>query len=155
PGDALIDRARLPFLVLPVLLGAVVFAWATELHGPGGGLLALALTVFNPALLGQAGFANHDFGVATFSVATLWAAWRACPAPSIGRALVTGIALGCALASKYSAAMLVPAIGGLALADVAVRRPPGPLVAALLRRTGLVAVAVGVALLLVWTDYGF
>jgi hypothetical protein len=100
PGDALIDRARLPFLVLPVLLGAVVFAWAAELHGPWGGLLALALTVFNPALLGQAGFANHDFGLATFSVTALWALWRLCRAPSLGWTVAAGVALGCALASS-------------------------------------------------------
>jgi hypothetical protein len=156
PGDALIDRARLPFLLLPVLLGAVVFAWASELHGPGGGLLALALTAFSPALLGQAGFANHDFGLAAFSVTALFALWRLCRAPSNGKAVLTGVVLGLALVSKYTAAMLVPTAIFLGLTDVLARRPPGtPLGAALARRTGHLAVVLVVAALVVWADYGF
>jgi 4-amino-4-deoxy-L-arabinose transferase-like glycosyltransferase len=155
PGDALIDRARLPFLVLPVLLGAVVFAWAAELHGPWGGLLALALTVFNPALLGQAGFANHDFGLATFSVTALWALWRLCRAPSLGWTVAAGVALGLALASKYTAAMLVPTMLLLGLADVFVRSDGTPRGPALARRAGHLGAVVLIAGLVVWADYGF
>jgi hypothetical protein len=156
PGEAIIDRARLPFLLLPVLLGWVVFAWASELHGPDGGVFALALTAFSPALLGQAGFANHDFGLAAFSVAALFALWRLCRAPSAARAAVTGAAMGLALASKYTAAMLVPTALLLGFGDVLVRRPPGTrLGAALARRAAHLALVVAVAGLVVWADYGF
>jgi hypothetical protein len=155
PADVLLARARLPFLALGLLLGIVIFRWTRELYGPAAGILALWLTAFNPALLGQAGFANHDFGLTCFSVATLYAAWRLAIRPTLPRALVTGIVLGLALATKFSGLLLIPTVMLLVLADAVVRPGEATGVRAAGRRVAWLAVVLVVAALTVWADYGF
>jgi hypothetical protein len=153
PASVILARARLPFLVLGVLLGAVVFKWAADLYGAGGGLLAVFLYAFDPALLGQAGFANHDFGLACFTVISLWTLWRLCVQPTAARVGVAGLALGVALVTKFTALMLVPTAIGLGLVDAAVRGGRGT--GALGRRALQLGAVLAVAALVVWADYGF
>src|SRR5437773_2240569 len=53
PGaDSIVTAARLPLVVFPVLLALVAYAWARARFGRGGGLLALALVVSYPDVLG-------------------------------------------------------------------------------------------------------
>jgi hypothetical protein len=155
PPERLLARLRLPFLPLGIVLGVVVFLWARALYGAAGGILALWLYAFSIALLGEAGFANHDFGLTCASVLALYAGWRLCARPTLPRTIGTGIVLGLALVTKFSALLLVPALGALALADVVVRRTREPMGGALLRRAGALAAVLGVAALVVWADYGF
>jgi Dolichyl-phosphate-mannose-protein mannosyltransferase len=153
PADVMLARARLPFLVLGVLLGAIVFRWAADLYGAYGGLLAVFLYALDPALLGQAGFANHDFGLACFTVVALWTLWRACVRPTAARTVVAGIAFGLALVTKFTALLLVPTALGLGLVDAAVRG--GARAAVLGRRALQIGAVLAVAALVVWADYGF
>lgn len=152
---ALLARARAPFLVLGILLGLVLFRWASLLYGAPAGLLALWLYAFNPALLGQGGFANHDFGLACLSVASLYAGWRLTESPTLSRALASGVVLGLTLLTKFSALLLVPTLVVLGLADVLVRGTKAKPLRALSRRAVLLAVVLTVAAFVVWADYGF
>ncbi len=153
--EDIVGRARAPFLFFGVLLGIVVFRWATELYGTAAGLLALWLYAFNPALIGQCGFANHDFGLACLSVVSLYACWRLAGRPTVMRAVGTGTVLGCALVTKFSALLLLPTLVVLGLADALVRAGVGKRLRAVARRAALLAVVMVMAALVVWADYGF
>src|SRR6185503_19645527 len=47
----MIARARVPAIVLSLLLAAMIWGWARAEHGSTAGLAALALAVFHPSLL--------------------------------------------------------------------------------------------------------
>jgi hypothetical protein len=155
PVERLLERLRAPFLILGVVLGLVVFVWARALYGSCGGVLALWLYAFSTALLGEAGFANHDFGLTCLSVLTLYAGWRLRARPSMAGALAVGVILGVALVTKFSALLLVPALVGFGLLD-ALAAPGGqPRRRAVARRAGLLGAMVAAAAVVVWADYGF
>ncbi|MDQ7808776.1 glycosyltransferase family 39 protein [Amycolatopsis sp. A133] len=144
--------ARLPVMVLTLLFGLVVFAFARDLTGRAGGVTALALYALSPDVIAHGSLATLDVPVAGFLVTSAWLLWRARARP--GRYLpLAGLALGAAVATKMSALAAVPVL--LLLAALSVRRPAGP--QRTLRPLGLgLAAAAGVALLaiaVVWASY--
>jgi len=117
--------ARLPVVLLGLLLGAVVYRWACELYGPWSGVLALALAAFSPNMLAHTSLATTDLGVTAFYATALYAWWRFLERRTARWLVLTGLVVGLAQASKFSAALLVPTLIVLA-AWAAMRR--GPLV---------------------------
>ena len=145
PGELLL-LARLPMILLTLLFGLVVFAFARDLTGPAGGLVALTLYAFSPDVIAHGSLATLDVPAAGFLITSLWLAWRARRQP--GRYLpLAALALGAALATRMSVLPVVPVV--LVLAFVALRRHGRPLGASVLAAagTGIVAVAV------VWVSY--
>jgi 4-amino-4-deoxy-L-arabinose transferase-like glycosyltransferase len=120
-ASRLIWLARLPVMGLTLLLAAGVYRWACDVGRPpsasasAAGLLALTLALFEPNLLAHGRLATTDLAVAC---AAFWAAylyWRYTRRPSLARLLAAGGMLGLALASKFSALLLLPAFGVLSL----------------------------------------
>ncbi|MDF3299013.1 phospholipid carrier-dependent glycosyltransferase [Streptomyces sp. K1PA1] len=147
--------ARLPVIVLTLLFGLVAFAFARDLAGPAGGLVALALYAFSPDLIAHGSLATLDVPAAGFALTAAWLLWRARRRPA--RWLpAAGAALGAAVATKMSTLPAIPVV--LALAGAAVwsaRRPAGR---AARRRTlavgaGWAAVVAAVAVAVVWAVY--
>jgi hypothetical protein len=98
-----------------------------------------------------------DAGVSWFYFATVYAFYRYCKAPSVGRMLVTGLAAGLALASKHSAVILLPTLLLLAAGEWWMRRR-GRAVKATPWYAGLGAalgVGIVVAVAVLWAFYGF
>jgi len=108
--------ARLPFTMIGWLLGALIFRWARERSTPTAGLFALTLYVFCPNLLAHSRFVMTDSVPATMTCLTLYSFARFRKSQRSSWQAATGIALGLALASKFSLLMLVPALAILALA---------------------------------------
>ena len=151
PGR-LLFLARLPVIVLTLLFGLVVFAFARDLTGPAGGVVALALYALSPDLIAHGSLATLDVPVAGFLVTSAWLLWRARRRPVLHLPLA-GLALGAAVATKMSALAAVPVV--LLLAVLSVRRASGP--QRTLRQLGTgAAAAFGVALIaiaVVWVSY--
>jgi hypothetical protein len=103
----LLFLARLPLIILTLLFGLVVFAFARDLVGPVGGLVALALYAFSPDVIGYGSLAGLDMPAAGFLLTTLWFLWRARRRPYLYLPL-SGLALGAALATKMSTLPAVP-----------------------------------------------
>ncbi|MFB0620200.1 phospholipid carrier-dependent glycosyltransferase [Streptomyces sp. AGS-58] len=105
--------ARLPVITLTLLCGLVAFAFAREVAGPAGGLVALALYAFSPDLIAHGSLATLDVPAAGFVLVSAWLAWRARrrPVPYLPAA---GAALGAAVATKMSALPAVPVLTLLA-----------------------------------------
>ncbi|MFE2690956.1 phospholipid carrier-dependent glycosyltransferase [Streptomyces mirabilis] len=150
--------ARLPVIVLTLLFGLVVLAFARELVGAVGGLVALALYAFSPDVITNGSLATLDVPAAGFLLTSVWLAWRARRHRPVLHLALAGAALGAALATKMSTLPAVPVLLLLVfLSFWQARRTPGLGLRAQPRLVGLgVAVAAGtalVALAVVWATY--
>lgn len=105
--EALILAARLPVVLVTMLLVVGVFLLARDLYGPGAGLLAAALAAFDPNLLAHGRLATTDLGLACFVLLAVWAYRRATRDPTLGHLLLAGSLLGLALLSKFSGLFLL------------------------------------------------
>lgn len=145
--------ARLPVIVLTLLFGLIVFAFARELAGPAGGLAALGLYAFSPDLIAHGSLATLDVPAAGFVLTSVWLLWRARRRPRWYVPLA-GVALGAALATKMSTLAAVPVL--LALTGLSVwcaKSPSEPRRRVLgwaAASAGVVAVA---AIAVVWASY--
>ncbi|MBC8263252.1 MAG: glycosyltransferase family 39 protein [Anaerolineales bacterium] len=159
-ADQIVLVARLPIILLAILLGCFVFAWARELHGPLVGLLALGLYVFDPNILAHARLTTTDLGVTCFLFMAVYCFWRWLNHPTWPRLAVAGFTLGLALVSKYSALVLMPILPLIGLAHILIsRQGEAREDTTIVQRTWNLAVAVGLmfalAGLVVWAVYGF
>jgi len=143
PIDRLVFAARAPVALLAVLLGAVVFRWASDLWGGKGGLVALLLLAFDPNILAHAAVAGTDLGAACFITLALFAFARLLRRPGYPRLVLAGITLGLAQGAKLSALLLLPIVVLLGLLAIPKRR----LLSLLL--------LLGIAGLVFWGLYGF
>ena len=142
---------RLPIIALTLILAATVCRWAKELWGPRAGLLALAVAVFDPLLLGHGRLANSDAGVVAFGTAALFATWRWRRKPGWLRALAAGALLGLTMLSKASGILWVAASAFMVLSTLIQRRREGRTP----QRLGQWVLAGSLSLLLLWAGYGF
>ncbi len=169
----LIFLGRLATIWLTLLLGALVFRWGRQLHSPTAGLMALALLMLDPNILAHSQLVTSDLPLTLFMVIAVYGYWRWGVGEGTRRnsgelvgtrnpkletrnsvlstqplaLILAGVGLGAAAATKFNAALLLPALGLLAL-WLAVRwRSVRPLLALLFM--GMVAWAT------VWAAYRF
>ncbi len=98
--------SRSVVVILSVLGGYLVFRWSRELHGDAGGLVSLSLWVICPNILAHAGLVTPDLGSTVVAFLATYQFWRYLKAPSLVRAVICGILLGLAEASKFSFVVL-------------------------------------------------
>jgi hypothetical protein len=153
PGRLML-LARLPVIVLTLLFGLVVFAFARDLAGPVGGLAALALYAFSPDVIAHGSLATLDVPVAGFLLTSVWLLWRARRRPALYLPLA-GLALGAALATKMSALAAVPVLLFLVVLSVRhARHTHAPDSNKILGRGPVAAAAVAlIAIAVVWVSY--
>jgi hypothetical protein len=99
--------ARLPMLVLTLLLGFTLYVFGTRLGNTWGGLLCLAAYASSPIFIAFGPLVITDIAVTLFCLLTLWAfadLWRE---PARGSTLRFGLALAGALLSKFSSGLLL------------------------------------------------
>lgn len=148
-GDRLLLRGRAVVVALACGLAAAVFLWTRVHFGPWAAALAALLCATSPDVLAHGSLVTTDLGAALFLFLTVVAFERASARLTPPRVVAAGLALGAALATKFSALVLGPAL--LVLAVVVARRGaarPGRLAAALLAM-------LATAWLVIWAAYGF
>nr|WP_305783713.1 phospholipid carrier-dependent glycosyltransferase [Actinoplanes lichenis] len=119
--------ARLPLILLTLLFGLVVFAFARDLTNTLGGLLALTLYAFSPDIITHGSLATLDVPAIGFLLTAVWLTWRARTARLWLYLPLAGVALGAALATRMSVLPAVPVILLLAAwAIVRTRKPRTP-----------------------------
>ena len=148
-------RMRMANLTVAILLGLLVFLAAYEMFGIGAGFVALILLVFEPNVLAHGAFVTTDVGVSCFFFASVYAFYRYCKAPSLGRLLVVGLAVGLALATKHSAVLLVPMLVTLVACEVVFRFSGDDRATRALRLVGGLAGVAVIAVVVLWAFYGF
>jgi len=101
--------ARLPVILMGTCLVLCVFAWGSQLWGPGAALAAALLAAFDPNLLAHSGLATEDLGCTTLMFAACWMLYRGLMASRNWRDwLACGTFTGLALIAKYSSLILLP-----------------------------------------------
>lgn len=148
--DAIAAAARAPFLGVLALLLLLVFFAAKTRYGPAAALFALALVALDPNFVAHAGVVHTDVGAALGFLAVVLTAESARRRPTVLRLGAASLALGLALATKFSAILLLPLL--LLQSLIAARREgrPGRAAGFAILRLGGVAAA---ALLLVLAIY--
>jgi len=124
-GDAVLGRwndwrstimwARLPMLALMIVLGWVVYGYASRLGGTAGGLLCLAVYVTTPAFLVFGPLVITDLPVTLFSLVALWRLGEIWDAPSRRNARLFGLAFAGALLSKFTGVLILAVVPALFL----------------------------------------
>ena len=154
PRHRLLFRMRLAAGVFAVGLSVMVLLMGSTLFDEFAGLLALLLVVFEPNVLANSDLVTTDMGVACFFLATIYCFYRYARQPSVIRLLLTGLAAGLTLSSKHSGILLAPMLLGLTVVEIACaergqrKRMAGTLLG------GLAAIVI-VAVVILWTFYGF
>jgi 4-amino-4-deoxy-L-arabinose transferase-like glycosyltransferase len=139
----LILKARLPVLVLGVLLGGLIFVWSRKLFGFAGGILSLSLYCFCPNMLAHASLATTDLAVAFFVTLAMFAVYRFHDQSCRTNLVLAGAAFGLAIVTKFTALVALPA------AIMLILIPPGSGE----RKRALLwpgMIGIGVFLVLVW-----
>ncbi|MFI0960198.1 ArnT family glycosyltransferase [Streptomyces sp. NPDC021080] len=109
--------ARLPVIVLTLLSGLVVLAFARELVGRTGASVALALYAFSPDVIAHGSLATLDVPASGFLLTSVWLVWRARRRPFLYLPL-SATALGAAVATKMSMLPAIPVVLALAVLSV-------------------------------------
>jgi 4-amino-4-deoxy-L-arabinose transferase-like glycosyltransferase len=144
--------ARLPILLLGILLVCIVFLWGRRLYGPRPALMGTALVALSPNLLAHARLATEDLGCTILMFASVWAFWFAIQRSSNQRWILCGGVTGLALLAKYTSLLLAP-IFLVLLGALWMRRHP----TARSPRTVIVALCIlgGTAIFVVGAGYNF
>jgi len=108
PVESVELATRVPIMLLGLLLGTLVYRWASDLVGMRAGLIALLLFAFDPGILSSSQFNTTDIGATAFGVLAMLIAWRAMRQPSAWRIVLIGLALGMSMASKVSGLIFGP-----------------------------------------------
>jgi hypothetical protein len=98
--------ARVPMLVLTLILGVFVYRYASELGGPWGGLLCVAAYVATPTFLVFGPLVLTDIPVTFVALLTLWSfAWlwpHSLKCRRTGKGFIRGGVSGAAICGKAS-----------------------------------------------------
>ena len=111
--------SRIPFIIASLFLALLVFFFAKGLYGATAGIFALILYSFSPNILAYNTIIFTDLMVALFIFSTIYFLWKLIvQGYTATRLIATGISLGLALASKFTAAMLIPIIAFLLIVKI-------------------------------------
>ncbi len=116
----LLTPARKSASLFTFALAILVFVAGWEMFSPQVGLLALALFTFEPNILAHGSLVTMDMGVACCIFAAVFAFYRYLKQPDWLRLALCGIAFGLALAANLNGVLVLPALGLIALREVAV-----------------------------------
>jgi hypothetical protein len=146
-------RARLMVVLLGLATGALIFLWTRRLFGERAAAVAASLFFLSPPILAHGHLATVDMGCTFTILAACLALGWACRRGGAAAMAVAGTALGVALAVKFTALLVVPAVLVLLLSSrEAAHASPGKR-AALWARDA--AIVISAALLVVNASYGF
>src|SRR5438270_5082041 len=108
--DYLTFWARVPAVLVTLLLGALVFVFARKNWGPRAALFAVALFSLEPTVLAHGRVVQTDIPSALAFLLFSFTLYEYLKAPSARRAVYTGLALGLAAVTKFSMIALAPAL---------------------------------------------
>ena len=115
--SATLAWARLPMLLLTLVLGWVLYAYARRIGGNWGGLLCLTIYISTPAILTFGPLVHTDLAVTLFSLVTMWRFAEIWQNPSRKNAMIFALSLAGALLSKFTAGILFFAFIAFALSS--------------------------------------
>lgn len=104
-------RGRYISLLASILLGLLLFRWAHQLYGSNAAVVTLLLYLLCPNFLAHGIFVSSDIFATLFMTASLYGLWTYHTHHRLKDCFFSALALGCALASKFSMVHLVLIVG--------------------------------------------
>lgn len=103
--------ARLPIILISIVLGLFLFKWGKEIAGTLGGLLVLVLYAFDPNILGHNHYVTTDIGIAAFLTFAFYYFLKFIKNPNWKNVFLGGFFLGLVNLVKFSSLMAYPVLG--------------------------------------------
>lgn len=144
----MVQLARVPEMMLALLLACVLFAFTRLLFGNRAALAALFLCAFDPNILAHGHIVGTDLGVTFFMFVAMWQWTLALKRNQLKHVIAAGVLTGAAFATKYSAVWLVPIALGVSLIYPDLRRFFG-------RRLSMGLLVGVMALIVIWGTFAF
>jgi hypothetical protein len=113
--DEIIFWARVPIVILSLILGLFIFKWAREKAGLLAGLIAFILYSFDPNILGHNHFVTTDLGIAAAMTFAFYYFLRFVKKPSWKNVALAGLFVGILQLAKFSSVMAFPVFGLVAI----------------------------------------
>lgn len=153
-ADKIVFFARLPMLLLSIILGYFIYLWSKKLYGYSAGIFSLFLYVMSPVILANAGLAMLDMGCSLFVFLAIFSLWRLFASENycFKEILICGIWFGCALASKISSVLLFPLFIVFSLIKIF---QSDSRIKELTRQVRILFMIFITAIILLWASYGF
>jgi len=111
-----VSVARLFCIPFSLIGACVCYAWGRALYGTRSGLVAMVMWCFSPLVLGHGALVTSDVPGAALALAAAYAVHRWLKRKSWAGALAAGLAVGAALAVKFTSLVLLPVFVGVWLA---------------------------------------
>lgn len=105
--DQIVFWARVPIVLLGIILGIFVFMWARDLYGEKAGLFALLLYSFSPNILAHTRLVTTDLGITLFIFVSCYYFYRFLEHKQTRDMILCGVSIGLALGAKYTGLYLV------------------------------------------------
>jgi tetratricopeptide (TPR) repeat protein len=99
---------RLPVLLMGLLLGVLVYRFASELYGRNAGLAALFLFALSPNILAHSSLATLDLPITFFVLLSVYFLYRYVQKPSVLSIILFSLALSGAILAKVQGLSLIP-----------------------------------------------
>lgn len=116
--DRVMFWGRIPMILLSVLLGWYIYKWGRDFFGYKAGLAGLFIYAFMPNIIAHSQLVTTDMGLAAFSFISLYYLWKFTIHGGKNNLIYSGLVLGLALGSKFSAIFLLPIFFVLLAMDI-------------------------------------
>ncbi|MBI4919949.1 glycosyltransferase family 39 protein [Candidatus Azambacteria bacterium] len=154
--------ARIPMILIGLLLGFYIFKFSKELWGDWAGLIALALYSFSPTFLAHTRLVTTDVAAAAAFFISFYYLYKWLKLPTLrpsknggGRNLwIFGIVLGLSLLTKFSTILLIPIFGFIVLVWILLQES-GEKLRALKKYLGGFVLVLMIAFLVIGAVYAF
>ena len=113
--DEFVFLGRAVIALFSAATGLLIFFWSRSLFGWRGAFVSLVLFTFCPTFLAHGALATSDVVMGFFFLASVGAWWRHLEKPGAAGALLSAFTLGLAFVAKFSAVLLPPMLGLIAL----------------------------------------
>ena len=107
-ADTMLFWARIPIVVLGIILGIFVFLWSYQLYGRQSGLIALFLYALSPNILAHTRLATQDLALTAFMFIAAYSFWTFVHRPSLIKLFWCGLTFSAAALSKTTGFFLAP-----------------------------------------------
>lgn len=114
-ADAFLFSGRASVTLFSAATGLLVFFISRTFFGWPGAFLSLLLFTFSPTFLAHGALATSDTIMSFFFLAAVWTWWRHLERPGLPGAALSALTLGLASVAKFSAVLLVPIYGLIAI----------------------------------------
>jgi hypothetical protein len=107
--------SRLLPILVTVIGGCLICEWSSRLFGTSGGIVSLCMWCWMPPVLAHGSLVTSDMLSAVMILLAARAFWAFLLSPNLLKAILAGLALGLASATKFTLLILYPCWAGLLL----------------------------------------